>query len=221
MMRIQQHTSPGGSAVSSSMEIDMAASIWKNRHGSLPSGPLSNISLPAVLMDYYKAMQNDGVHFSASAQRSTRCIGIPPATTPPPYEVICCAKLNRIGDIVPVSMPSLSDDLTDHIRCFLLSSSSSGASTGPPLPVCEVLLVYRERAGTHCMPNSNPEVWGRTSSSDVFYISRCVEDYLRLSNRLYWVLGWQLCFHPEGPPTSSIPWMRMLCPLSLAAALKA
>ena len=36
-----------------------------------------------------------------------------------------------------------------------------------------------------------------------------------------WVKGWQLCYAPCGPAPSTVPWMQMMCPDHLHAALSA
>lgn len=126
---------------------------------------------------------------------------------------------------------------TARVRCFLLSPGAAESSAingvdGPRSPICDVLLVFREKfvatpsGGSSPSPpsnaqNNNPEVWGRnTVTGRLFYLCRTIEDYIRLGCRMFWVSGWQLCFDAEqGPPEWSMPWMRMLCPGPLAQAL--
>lgn len=262
----------GGLATPS--DINIAAAMWKSKHNSGNTSDAPALTLPVVLLEYYKTLQSDGLHFAVSALRGS--VGsVTTATTPASgaaatvpaaapvassgssdaSALIACCKLNSITHITPVHVdPSLvelphhrspagssegaaahsaapvsqGDAAITSVRCFVLSSSVSpdgaaprsshqdGSGNGPRSPLCDVLLVYRSSG----LPN-NPEVWGRNPETGrYFYLCRCVEDYIRLGCRMYWVSGWQLCYDDSGCPPWSLPWLRMLAPAALLQALR-
>ena len=223
----------------SNAELEMAASVWRAKYSFVLDDAKVALQLPTALTDYFQEMRSDGVFFSLSVQR---------AGPRNDSATVGCHRLNRIAEIVPaldvseqsfcLSVYGKHGDVTGQktglefaaIKAFVLSPSACktcGASSGEGVlgsslsgsdlarsTYCEVLLVYRVAHGK-CGP---PEVWGRHDSC-VFFLCRCVEDYLRLGAMFCWVSGWQLCYAPSGPPAFAIPWLRLLCPNVTSAAL--
>lgn len=283
-MRIVQLQSPSTAAAASSTattvsvsDVDVSCSMWKHKYeqsdGAGAAAAPFPVSLPVVLVEYFKALQSDGLHFAASVSRSgggAAAVPPPPAptgeSTVAPISYVCICRLNRISEIAPVKLSASEalafypqDQLKFHaatvaaavggggggdastrgggaadipvlhsprvagnVRCFMLSPAAAESGVvngvdGPRSPLCEVLLVFRER-GT---ASNNPEVWAKNMQTcRYFYLCRTVEDYIRLGCRMFWIAGWQLCFDEEqGPPDWALPWLRMLCPGPLAQAL--
>jgi hypothetical protein len=315
IVQLQSSTSAASSSsaaspsVVSMSDIDMSSSMWKHKWGGAGEGNAASFSvmLPVILIDYYKALQSDGLHFAASVSRSSSVTGSGSGSgdtsSVAAMSYVCSCRFHRLCEIVPVQLGNVEMMSVQHpaggggdttqaqqqsargaggvaaswaggarpaalssgggntvasaamdevglgntlysprpavtrVRCFLLSPGAVESTTingvdGPRSPMCDVILVFREKPQSSCGSaaatpssssslNNNPEVWGRnTVTGRLFYLCRTVEDYIRLGCRMFWVSGWQLCFDVEqGPPEWSMPWMRMLCPGPLAQAL--
>eukprot|EP00331_Platyophrya_macrostoma_P021459 CAMPEP_0176448478 /NCGR_PEP_ID=MMETSP0127-20121128/25807_1 /TAXON_ID=938130 /ORGANISM="Platyophrya macrostoma, Strain WH" /LENGTH=150 /DNA_ID=CAMNT_0017835435 /DNA_START=47 /DNA_END=495 /DNA_ORIENTATION=- len=90
-LRGSSSTSQGGS----SSEIDGSVLLWRSKYGSLAGFP--SLTLPSVLVEYYKVLQSDGLYFGASVSR-----GASAGSGVEPSSFVCCCRLNPISQIVPM-----------------------------------------------------------------------------------------------------------------------
>lgn len=130
--------------------------------------------------------------------------------------------------------------LSPHAPYAALYEAANKKTGTTTLPVggeaCDVLLVYvfpKTTVGVlgTSVAHGNPEVWGRArrrqeedgtcagQHDELFFIASNVGDYLRLGSAFSWVYGWQLCYASQGPPPRSLPWLKLLSPGALSAAL--
>ena len=224
----------------SASDIDALGNIWARQNAPL--------ALPPLMLELYRSSLNNGFFFSVAVLRGQTagnkagetviisCCRLHAIQLVQQVHVDerMIEEFNAARRLQPSQQPSSDDQffalslasIPTTAADSVTSTQSSGASMAELVvdlgkgTLCDVLLRYSSTTAHIGDVQDSPDVWGRYENQ-LFFIAHKAEDYIRLGAIFHWVCGWQLCFAPCGPLPSAVPWMRLLAPAALAAALAA